>query len=163
MVPLGDFSTFDKISSDTHLHSMHEGVPLKQEIELINQFCKIVVVDDSDYSRKMMVQMLEKGGISVAGEAKNAQEALTQIRQNNANLVIIDIVMPEMSGIELADYIRENFQGIYFIMVSSLHHEHVVVEAISAGAHDFLHKPLDPDLFVSSVYKLATHIIKDAQ
>src|SRR5688572_29913620 len=95
---------------------------------------KILVIDDSEYSRKVIIQTLEAAGFNVVGEASTAQEATELLSYRGANLLIIDVVMPEISGIDLAKYLKDNFHNIYIIMISSLALEHIVLEAISPGA-----------------------------
>ena len=68
---------------------------------------RIVVIDDSEFSRRATVEILESNGYKVVGEAGNAESAFSLINNSKANLYIIDVVMPEVSGLELAKNISE--------------------------------------------------------
>jgi YesN/AraC family two-component response regulator len=115
---------------------------------------KIVVVDDSDFSRFLIIKMLKESGFNVVGEANSAVSALQVIKDKEPHVVITDIVMPEVSGIELTENINQNFDNVYVIVVSSLSQEHVVLEAISAGAADFVAKPINQHQLVESLEKI---------
>jgi len=122
---------------------------------------KIIVVDDSDFSRKTMVEILETEGFNIVGEANSAEKALQVAMGTPCNLFIIDIVMPEISGIELAKILNEKFEDSKIIMVSSLKMENVIIESISNGAHDFISKPFEREELINSVQKLAEDASKE--
>lgn len=122
---------------------------------------KIVVVDDSDFSRSMIIKMLKESDFQVVGEASSAAQALQVIKDKKPNVVITDIVMPEISGIELTESINQNFDDVYVIVVSSLSQEHVVLEAIGAGAADFIAKPIGQQQLVDSLEKIISQMSKD--
>lgn len=119
---------------------------------------KIVIVDDSDFSRSLIKKMLHATGFEVIGEANGAAPALQIIKDKRPNVVITDIVMPDTSGIELTENITKNFDGIYVIVISSLSQEHVVLEAIGAGASDFIAKPINQQQLVDSLEKILAQI-----
>ncbi len=122
---------------------MAEAIPLK-----------IVVIDDSDFSRKATIEILTEAGYNVVGEANSAEGAMNLIATSKADLYIIDVVMPEVSGIELAKLISEKSIGVYIIMMSSLSNENIIIESISSGALDFLQKPFEKNELLSSVGKI---------
>ena len=122
---------------------------------------KIVVVDDSDFSRSLIVKMLRDAEFHVVGESSSAASALQVIKEKKPDVVITDIVMPEVSGIELAELINQNYKDIYVIVVSSLSQEHVVLEAIGAGAADFIAKPISQQQLVESLEKIMSHMEKE--
>ncbi|MBY0516125.1 MAG: response regulator [Bacteriovoracaceae bacterium] len=122
---------------------------------------RILVVDDSDFSRSQISELLTSNGFSVCGEAANANEALRLIKEKKPHLVLTDIVMPEMSGIELTEKISTNFQNVGVIMISSLHHEQIVLEAIAAGAVDFINKPINPLQMSEAVEKFLSTLPKE--
>jgi YesN/AraC family two-component response regulator len=122
---------------------------------------KIVVVDDSDFSRSLIVKILRDAEFQVVGEASSAGSALQVIKDKKPNVVITDIVMPEVSGIELAEMINQNYKDIYVIVVSSLSQEHVVLEAIGAGAADFIAKPISQQQLVESLEKIISQMDKE--
>ena len=130
--------------------------------EILNrESLKIVVVDDSDFSRSLIIRMLADAGFQVVGEASSATAALQVIKDKKPNVVITDIVMPEVSGIELTESINQNYSDVYVIVVSSLSQEHVVLEAIGAGAADFIAKPIQSQQLVDSLEKILSQMNKE--
>ena len=115
---------------------------------------KIVVVDDSDFSRKNVIKILEDAGFEIVGEANSAETALNLLASSDANLFLIDVVMPNASGIDLAQMIIETGKAVRLIMMSSLKMDHIVIESISNGAIDFLAKPFTSDELLASVVKV---------
>lgn len=115
---------------------------------------RILIVDDSDFSRANMVKMLEGENFNIIGEAANAKEAISILNDRKAHLAIVDVVMPEVSGIELASHISENFKDTAIMMVSSLAGESIIIDSISAGASDYLQKPFKKSDFVASIEKI---------
>lgn len=123
----------------------------------------IVVVDDSEFSRKTIVAILEEAGHKIAGEAGNAEETFEILNTSTPDLIILDVVMPEVTGIDLANHIHENFEDLYIVMISSLGQEHIIIESIGAGAVDFIQKPFRKEDLLISVSKVASRIQKDRQ
>lgn len=119
---------------------------------------KIVIVDDSDFSRGIMNKIVTDAGYNVVGEAGRADQAMQVINERKPHIVITDIVMPEISGIELTEKIRQKFDHIAVIIVSSLSQEHIVLEAIGAGASDFIAKPIQGQQLLDSLEKIATQL-----
>ena len=119
-----------------------------------NSDIKVVIVDDSDFSRSLIRKMLSSEGVNIVGEANSAESALVVIKDKKPNIVITDIVMPEVSGIELTEKITQSFDDISVIVISSLSQEHVVLEAISAGASDFIAKPIQKQQLLDSIEKI---------
>ncbi len=115
---------------------------------------KVVIVDDSDFSRSIIRKMLTEEGVEIVGEAASAEAALLVIKDKKPNIVITDIVMPEISGIELTEKINQNFNDVSVIVISSLSQEHVVLEAIGAGASDFIAKPIQKQQLIDSLEKI---------
>jgi two-component system, chemotaxis family, chemotaxis protein CheY len=115
---------------------------------------KVLIVDDSDFSRSIIRKMLTEEEIEVVGEANSAESALIMIKEKQPNVVITDIVMPKISGIELTEKINKTFDDIYVIVISSLNQEHVVLEAIGAGASDFIAKPINKQQLIDSLEKI---------
>ena len=99
---------------------------------------KIAVIEDSNLLRRSIIDGLEQAGYEVVGEAKDGQEAIGLIQQGNANVFIIDVVMPEVSGLEIAKQIHKGIPGARIIVMSSLNLEHIVIEALSSGAVDLI-------------------------
>lgn len=122
---------------------------------------RIIIVDDSDFSRSMINKMLTESGFQVVGEASHAEAALPLIKDKHPHIVIADVVMPNVSGIELAEKIGRNFPEVAVIMVSSLSQEHVVLDAIGAGASDFIAKPIQKQQLTDSIEKIMMEKAKD--
>lgn len=122
---------------------------------------KIAVIEDSDFTRKAIISALEKAGYEITADAKNAEDAYQAIQNGQADLYIIDVVMPEVSGIELAKKINEDFSNSRIIMMSSLNLESVVIESISSGAVDFISKPFDMADMIKAVEKVEQEMQND--
>jgi two-component system, chemotaxis family, chemotaxis protein CheY len=123
----------------------------EKETEVKITKLKIVVVDDAEFSRTTIVKILEEAGHEVLVQADSAQSALKSPLSAKADLFLIDVVMPEISGIELAKVVREQFENAAMIMMSSLNLEHIVIESIASGAIDFLRKPFTKLELLASV------------
>lgn len=122
---------------------------------------KIAVIEDSDFTRKAIINALEEANYEVVADAKSAQDAYQAIQTGHADLFIIDVVMPEVSGIELAKKISEDFSNSRIIMMSSLNLESVVIESISSGAVDFLSKPFEMADLIKAVEKVEQEMKND--
>ena len=103
-----------------------------------HELLKILIVDDSAFNRKSMSEILISEGFNVIGTAGSAEDAIQIAHSSKANLIFIDIVMPDISGLELTKHFQEKQAGERFIiMMSSLNIESIVIESISNGAIDF--------------------------
>jgi len=104
----------------------------------------ILIVDDSKFMRKMLSDILTEAGHEVVGEAENAKEATELYKILKPDLVTVDIIMPEVEGIDaissLKEMIHVNSQA-KVVMVSAMGQEQVVEECMQAGAKDFIAKP----------------------
>lgn len=123
---------------------------------------KILIVDDSEFNRRNMHDILSSEGFNVVGVAGSAEDALQMAHATKANLIFIDIVMPEISGLELTKHFQEkNVSDRFLIMMSSLNIESIVIESISNGAIDFLQKPFERDDLIKAVEKIERIVEKD--
>ena len=122
---------------------------------------KIVIIDDSDFSRRSIAKILEDAGYNVVGEVGKAEDAIRLLQNSPADLYIIDVVMPDISGLELASKIRENHDHAGLIMMSSLYNDSLVIEAISNGANDFLKKPFRATELLMSVNRMMQLYLED--
>ncbi len=122
---------------------------------------KIIIVDDSDFSRSVISKMLTEEGFQVIGEAGSAETALGMIKEKRPDIVIVDIVMPNVSGLELTEKLNQSSPDVSVIMISSLSQEHIVLDAISAGASDFIAKPIQKQQLIDSVEKIMSERSKD--
>lgn len=119
---------------------------------------KILIVDDSDFSRTNISKMLSNERYQIIGEAANAKEATNILKDRTAHIAIVDVVMPDVSGIELAEYIHENFSNTFIIMISSLGQESIIIDSISAGASDYIQKPFTQEELITSIEKIISGI-----
>lgn len=115
---------------------------------------KILIVDDSDFNRRSMVDILTHEGFNVIGQASSAEDAIQIAHSAKPNLIFVDIVMPEISGLELTKHLQEKGSEKYIIMMSSLNIDSIVIESISNGATDFLQKPFSPEDLIKAVEKV---------
>lgn len=121
-----------------------------------------LIVDDSEFSRKIVAKILNEEGFNVVGEAENAQFAVDILNSNHKiNLILLDIIMPDVNGIELARKISKTYKDVFIVMMSSLTQDHIIIEAISAGAQDFIKKPFERQTLVDSMDKIAIEIAKN--
>ena len=108
----------------------------------------ILVVDDSYFMRKMLSDALAGAGHNIVGEAENAKEAIELYKLLKPDLVTLDVIMPEVEGMNAADAIREMKvldSRANVVMISSMGQSALVKEYLQAGAKDFLIKPFNPD------------------
>jgi len=101
----------------------------------------VLVVDDAAFMRATLRDIFNRNGYKVVGEARNGVEAVSQYAALKPDLVTMDIVMPELSGIEAVRRIVEANPSARVIMCSAMGQQSLVVEAIQAGARDFVIKP----------------------
>jgi two-component system chemotaxis response regulator CheY len=114
----------------------------------------ILVVDDAAFMRLMIKDILIKGGYNIIGEAVNGIDAIEKYGRLKPDLVMMDITMPEMEGIEALRRIKQNDPVAKIIMCSALGQRLLVVEAIQAGAKDFIVKPFQPDRVLETINKV---------
>ena len=114
---------------------------------------RVLVVDDALFMRKMVSDALTKGGHEVIGEASNGAEAVEQYKSLGPELTTLDITMPEKDGLEALREIIAMDPQARIVMCSALGQETKVLEAIKAGAKDFVVKPFQPDRVIDAVGK----------
>ncbi len=114
---------------------------------------RILVVDDAAFMRMMIKDILIKHGFEVVGEATNGLEAILRYKELNPDLVTMDITMPEMDGIAAVKQIRKMDPNARVIMCSAMGQQAMVLEAIQAGARDFIVKPFQADRVLDAVRK----------
>ena len=113
----------------------------------------ILVVDDAAFMRMMIKDILTKDGFNVVGEAENGQIAVQKYKELNPDLVTMDITMPEMDGIQALKSIRETNPNAKVVMCSAMGQQAMVIEAIQAGAKDFIVKPFQTNRVLEAVSK----------
>lgn len=116
---------------------------------------KILIVDDSRTSRKILKGVLEGGGHEILGEATNGQEGYDMYAQLKPDVVTMDITMPIMSGVESLKKIKGDFPDAKVIMVSAAGQQHNMVEAVQSGAEEFISKPFDPAQVLQIIEQVA--------
>lgn len=114
----------------------------------------ILLVDDAAVMRMMLKKILTENGYDVVGEAENGLKAIEKYKELNPSLVIMDITMPEMNGIDATKGIKEANPGALVIMCSAMGQQSMVIEAIQAGARDFIVKPFQHDRVLEAVQKV---------
>ena len=115
---------------------------------------KVLVVDDAIFMRNMIKDIFAGGGFEVVGEAANGLEAVEKYKELRPDLTAMDIVMPFKSGIEATREIVKVDPRALVVMCSALGQESLVMEAIEAGARDFIVTPLKSDDVLSVVKKV---------
>lgn len=103
----------------------------------------ILIVDDAKFMRITLTEIITRANHTVAGEAGNGKEAYELYVLEKPDLVLMDITMPIMNGIEALRQITHNYPDAKVIMCSAIGQQKMVVEAIECGAKDFIIKPFD--------------------
>ena len=114
---------------------------------------RVLVVDDAAFMRMMVKDILSKNGYEVVGEAENGMKALEKYQELKPDLVTMDITMPEMDGISAVKEIKKVDPNAKIVMCSAMGQQAMVIEAIQAGARDFIVKPFQPDRVLEAVRK----------
>lgn len=114
---------------------------------------KILIVDDAAFMRMMIKDILVKNGFEVVGEAADGAQAVEKYAELKPDLVTMDITMPEMDGIQALKAIKETDPSATIIMCSAMGQQAMVIDAISAGAKDFIVKPFQADRVVEAIEK----------
>jgi two-component system chemotaxis response regulator CheY len=114
---------------------------------------RILVVDDAAFMRMMIREILVKHGFEVVGEAADGVEAVAKYQELKPDLVTMDITMPEMDGIEALRQIRAFDDKAVVIMCSAMGQQALVVDAIQAGARDFIVKPFQAERVTEAIRK----------
>ncbi|NLN65577.1 MAG: response regulator [Clostridiaceae bacterium] len=114
----------------------------------------ILIVDDAAFMRMMIKDILTKNGYTVTGEAENGIKAIEKFKELEPDLVIMDITMPEMDGIQAVKQIKEISTEAKIIMCSAMGQQAMVIESIQAGARDFIVKPFQAERVVEAVKKV---------
>lgn len=115
---------------------------------------KILVVDDAAFMRMMVKDILSKNGYEIVGEAENGARAVEKYKELTPDLVIMDITMPEMDGIQAVKAIKSLNGEAKIIMCSAMGQQAMVIESIQSGAKDFIVKPFQAERVVEAVKKV---------
>ena len=114
----------------------------------------ILICDDAAFMRMMIKDILTKNGYNIAGEAENGAKAVEKYAELKPDLVLMDITMPEMDGIQALKKIRESDTNAAIIMCSAMGQQAMVIESIQSGAKDFIVKPFQADRVIEAVRKV---------
>jgi two-component system chemotaxis response regulator CheY len=115
---------------------------------------KILIVDDAKFMRMTLSNILKKANHEVVGEAENGQQAVELYKSLKPDIVTLDITMPVMSGLEAVKVIKEEDPDAKIIMCSAMGQQKMVVEAIEAGANDFIVKPFDESRVLEAIQRV---------
>ena len=107
---------------------------------------RYLVVDDSVFARKNVAKMVESFGGEIAGEAGDGCTAITEYDRTMPDMVLMDITMPQMEGIEAAERIVRQHPDARIVMVSSVGYQENIVAALQRGARHFVQKPVKPEV-----------------
>ena len=111
----------------------------------------VLVCDDAIFMRTMITDILSQAGYDIVGEAESGAQAVQRYRDLRPDLVTMDIVMPDMGGIEAVREIVKHDPDAKILMCSAMGQQALVVEAIQAGAKDFVVKPFQPSRVLEAV------------
>ena len=114
----------------------------------------VLICDDAAFMRMMIKDILTKDGYNVVGEAENGVQAVTKYAELKPDLVLMDITMPEMDGIQALKKIKESDGSALVIMCSAMGQQAMVIDAIQSGAKDFIVKPFQADRVLAAVKKV---------
>ncbi len=114
---------------------------------------RILIVDDAAFMRMMIKDILSKNGFEVVGEAADGIQAIDKYKETMPDLVTMDITMPEMDGISALKEIRQYNPHAKVIMCSAMGQQAMVIDAIQAGARDFIVKPFQADRVLEAIHK----------
>lgn len=114
----------------------------------------ILICDDAAFMRMMIKDILTKNGYNIVGEAENGAKAVEKYAELKPDLVLMDITMPEMDGIEALKKIKAADANASIIMCSAMGQQAMVIESIQSGAKDFIVKPFQADRVLEAVQKV---------
>jgi len=118
---------------------------------------RFLVVDDSVFARKNLARIIESFGGELAGEAGDGCTAITEYDRTHPDVVLMDITMPQMEGIEASERIVRQHPDALIIMVSSVGYQENIVAALQKGARHFVQKPVKPEL----LYEIVRYVLGD--
>jgi two-component system chemotaxis response regulator CheY len=116
---------------------------------------KILITDDTLFMRVTLKGILGANGFTDIVEASNGEEAISQFKKHHPDLILMDITMPGMDGITATRKIREIDPKAKIVICSAMGQKEMVMEAVQAGAIDFIVKPFQTDRVIESVRKIA--------
>ena len=115
---------------------------------------KVLIVDDAAFMRMMLKDILTKNDFEVVAEAENGMAGVAAFQKYTPDIITMDITMPEMNGIDAVKAIKALDPSVKIVMVSAMGQQPMVIEAIQAGANDFIVKPFQPERVVEAITKV---------
>ncbi|WP_114779382.1 response regulator [Botryobacter ruber] len=115
---------------------------------------RILIVDDSFYMRTMLKNMLTDAGYEVVGEAPNGQTALELAKSTNPDLVTLDVILPDNTGLDVLKGIKKDQPDMKVVMVSAVGQDVIVNEALESGALSYIVKPFSEEKVLEVVSKV---------
>ena len=134
---------------------MEQFAPVKRSED--GQPVRYLIVDDSVFARKNLARMVESFGGQVAGEAGDGITAISEYDRVTPDIVLMDITMPQMEGIEAAEKIVREHPNARIVMVSSVGYQENIVAALQRGARHFVQKPVKPEV----LYEVIKYVMRD--
>ncbi|NMB02625.1 MAG: response regulator [Firmicutes bacterium] len=116
----------------------------------------VLITDDTAFMRMTLKNVIEKNGYTVVGEAADGEQAVALYKELKPDMVTMDITMPKMDGITAIKEIMKVDPQAKIIVCSAMGQKPMVIEALSAGAKDFLVKPFDAERVVESLRKISS-------
>lgn len=117
---------------------------------------RCLVADDSAFARRNIATVVEKAGGNIVGEAANGQEAVDLYAKLRPDLVVMDITMPKLDGVEALRRIMDHDRNAKVVIVSAIGHKEMVWKAICLGAKSFVTKPYSPDYAQLIIHDVVT-------
>jgi two-component system chemotaxis response regulator CheY len=112
-----------------------------------------MIVDDVAFARRVIKEILTAHKYTVVAEASNGEEAIQLYRKHSPDIVTMDVVMPVKGGIEATRAIVDADKEARVIIISAMGHEQLLMDAINAGARDYILKPFSPEDLIRSIEK----------
>ena len=128
---------------------MEQFAPVRRRKD--GQPVRYLVVDDSVFARKNLAHIIERFGGQLAGEASDGLAAISEYDRTQPDIVLMDITMPQMEGIEAAEEIVHKHPEARIVMVSSVGYQENIVAALQRGARHFVQKPVKPEVLYEVV------------
>jgi len=118
---------------------------------------RYLVVDDSVFARKNIIKMVQMFGGEIAGEAGDGLTAIAEYNRTKPDIVLMDITMPQMEGIEAVERIVRQHPDARIVMVSSVGYQENILAALQKGAKHFVQKPVKPEV----LYEILRYVLSD--
>ena len=115
---------------------------------------KVLIVDDAAFMRMMLKDILTKNDFEVVAEAENGKAGVAAFQKYKPDIITKDITIPEMNGIDAVKAIKALDPSVKVVMVSAMGQQPMVIEAIQAGANDFIVKPFQPERVIEAITKV---------